>query len=693
MLPVFEISEEDIAYAESVLLPEGKVFDTQRRAFIRNFETIDLQAVPGSGKTTALLAKLLILERKLPFEDGSGILVISHTNVAIDEIKERIHKYCPRLFSYPNFIGTIQSFVDNFLAIPYYSQRNEKKPVRIDNGIYNEQASKFSRLSFPGFSTQENNNAKRLLRVNDLFKKLRYSYINDSITLTNGINGAPVNFSKPKGNTRPANYTDWSEQEKIRVKEWLKAFKNHYFTKGIISFDDAYFLAERYMKKFPPIKEIIQRRFSFVFVDEMQDMDKHQYDILETLFFDSGNAISIYQRIGDKNQSIFNGDAKTDVYWLDRETILPLNGSQRLSPTIANVVNKFALHRPTGFQIVGLMDGTIKPHIITYSSSSIKDVIPKFLDKISELVKDPENINFHNRLMTVTKEGTKKYPIKVIAWNSVWTEETQENDKVRLIDYFDSFSREVNKPKQDYPCLKDYLICRDSSTFKSIQKNIINALLRIIRFENIQDIGDRNFTQSRLLQSIKDKNEFQYTELKLKLYEWSIGIIQGNGNLIFDAIKDYIPVILTIYGSQIDNCQEFITSGSSSSLPDEANENIPNNTYTHDGFVAEIATVHSAKGQTHSATLYLESYYQADGTGANTKSYESQRLAAQFLGTSFINSTAGKRVKQSAKMAYVGLSRPTDFLCVAIHRDRFNAFLNAINREEWEIIDINQNNL
>ena len=98
MSQTVEITDEDIRYAENILLPQGKTFDDERRKFICNLSTIDLQAVPGSGKTTALLAKLLILETKLPLSDGSGILVLSHTNAAVDEIKERIHQYCPKLF-------------------------------------------------------------------------------------------------------------------------------------------------------------------------------------------------------------------------------------------------------------------------------------------------------------------------------------------------------------------------------------------------------------------------------------------------------------------------------------------------------------------------------------------------------------------------------------------------------------------
>ena len=93
-----KISDSDIAYTERILFGKAGAFydnEGERKAFIKNLNTVDLQAVPGSGKTTVLLAKLLILERHLQFKDGSGILVISHTNTAVDEIRNRIGKYCP----------------------------------------------------------------------------------------------------------------------------------------------------------------------------------------------------------------------------------------------------------------------------------------------------------------------------------------------------------------------------------------------------------------------------------------------------------------------------------------------------------------------------------------------------------------------------------------------------------------------
>ena len=42
-------------------------------------------------------------------------------------------------------------------------------------------------------------------------------------------------------------------------------------------------------------------------------------------------------------------------------------------------------------------------------------------------------------------------------------------------------------------------------------------------------------------------------------------------------------------------------------------------------------------------------------------------------------------------MAYVGFSRPTDLLCIAVHKDRFDNLLNEINQQEWEIKEVQAN--
>lgn len=68
---------------------------------------------------TLLVAKLAILAKKWN-EEGRGICVLSHTNVAREEIQERLgtSDIGKKLLSYPHFIGTFQSFIDTFISIP-----------------------------------------------------------------------------------------------------------------------------------------------------------------------------------------------------------------------------------------------------------------------------------------------------------------------------------------------------------------------------------------------------------------------------------------------------------------------------------------------------------------------------------------------------------------------------------------------
>jgi len=39
-------------------------------------------------------------------------------------------------------------------------------------------------------------------------------------------------------------------------------------------------------------------------------------------------------------------------------------------------------------------------------------------------------------------------------------------------------------------------------------------------------------------------------------------------------------------------------------------------------------------------------------------------------------------------MAYVGFSRPTHLLCLAIHKDRYERNLTNINNAIWEVIKL-----
>jgi len=673
---LLQISDEDIRYAELILFEKVSVFDKERIDFIKNLDTCDLQAVPGSGKTTALLAKLLILEKYLPLGNNRGLLVLSHTNAAINEIKHKIEKYCPKLFVYPNFVGTIQSFIDEFLAKPFYLNHFKKRISRIDNDLFEENASKFSTFFFSGFTTQEQNNAKSFLRVNDLYKQLRYTHSESGdIKMTRGYFGSEINIRKPKGTTKPENYKDWGDNEKHRVNEWLKNFRKKLIKDGYICYDDAYFLGFEYLRKYPAIKRILQLRFNYVFVDEMQDMDKHQYEILERLFWDDKKSISIYQRIGDKNQSIFNPESTFEDIWIDRNIVLEFTESHRLPNIIAKVVERLAL-RPIA--VVGKRknpDGSeinIKPHLIVYDNLSIEKVLPRFA-RICKQFADSGQISL-----------TSQHPIKAICWNT-----QPEEEKIRLPNYFPRFSKQEQKLSVNYSCLEAYLHLYDKSekSFATIRKNILNSFLKILRLEGVIEIHGKPITKRRILDFLEKDHFGEWEDLKSKIYCWCLQIIKGKEDLVIADIRKYIPKFLSFFKKNITHCKTFIEEVYSHSTyityTSTQNPTRINNVFSENGITIEIGTVHSIKGQTHIATLYMESFYQR--SVQNLGNYESERLHMQLKGHP-LPVDAHEYIKQSMKMTYVGFSRPTHLLCFAVHKNRYDAKLGDIENEGWEVV-------
>jgi len=134
-----QINLEDIKAVASQL--KLRLDDVERVAVLKAIKSCDVQAGPGSGKTTILIAKLAILANKWPANDR-GICVLSHTNVARREIEAHLQASpeLRRLLHYPHFIGTIQTFVDQFLAIPFL-RRERIEVTAIDNDRFQESGS------------------------------------------------------------------------------------------------------------------------------------------------------------------------------------------------------------------------------------------------------------------------------------------------------------------------------------------------------------------------------------------------------------------------------------------------------------------------------------------------------------------------------------------------------------------------
>lgn len=150
-----EINDCDIIEIEEILLPQGCHFTEEGKEFLRCNESKEVLACPGSGKTTLLMAKLYLLSKSMPFDNNAGICVLSHTNVAVNEIKKRLGTAADKILAYPNFVGTIQSFIDKFVAFPYLTNITDVAIQVVDDINYADRlwnlcnsSKKYSKLQY-----------------------------------------------------------------------------------------------------------------------------------------------------------------------------------------------------------------------------------------------------------------------------------------------------------------------------------------------------------------------------------------------------------------------------------------------------------------------------------------------------------------------------------------------------------------
>jgi len=632
-----QITDRDIQYAESILLPSGEKFDEERTRFIKELRTVDLQACPGSGKTTCLLAKLVALSKYLPFENDSGILVLSHTNAAVDEIKNKILTHCPQLFDPPNFIGTIQGFVDNFLAIPFYMQEYGHQPYRIDDEIFKERIKKL--VAHPKYSA---------LRV-----WLSNQHASEEIlhSLKFDANGKLVSISAlPKETT--ATYKSLCEIKESLLKE------------GYLRFDDAFYVSECYINKFPQIGRLLQKRFAFIFIDEMQDTDTHQISVLNKVFPPTGS--SVIQRIGDQNQAIYGHRVKSETAWSPANNSLCLNGSKRLSVNIAAAIKNISLSPQ---DLAGNSKRkNIKPKLLLFESATIKNVPKKFCDILVE-----NGLQERNPAI-----------FKAVGW----VKKPKNNGEITIGSYFDNYQSIARKDKLDFDCLSEYLLFtpEELKTCGLVRPSrmILAAFVKALRIADKRKSDGMPFTVQSLLSFLKENHPKEYDALRSNLYAWSLAVCHGSN--IYDSLVKYLKRffgdVFSINAS-IGGINSFLTS--TPGEPVQAAPQIPTTIFRQQSGSAnievEIATIHSIKGETHTATLYLETFYYNDGG----KSYESQRLIEQLKGNR-ITGTIGRRVRESLKMAYVGMSRPTDLLCVAVHKSHIpNTEIQHL-QNNWDIV-------
>lgn len=698
------ITLEEIEHASNVLFNDpNKFYDDiqaktgERIDVIQSLESIDVNACPGSGKTTVLLAKLIILANRMPFEDGRGICVLTHTNVAIDLIKEKLGVGASKLFAYPNFFGTIQSFVDRFLAIPYCAFDKNARITHVDvDRVFYESRKYYYDLAFgaKGSPTLKNTlyragtrdsdwdnstTAEKNFNAVNYLSKLVFDYEDDK--LLERINGKTFRTGSSK-----------SERVKKDFQQIVE-FKNSLIQNGIISYDDAYLLAFEYLHKFPEIFKAFTERFKYVFVDEMQDTAEHQIKIINDLFRENGDAV--VQHYGDPNQAIFETEGQKNGGWNpapDSPTTLTLKKSKRFGESIATAINPIRVIPDMQNLIEGdSPNSLLKPYLLLFDKDQNHDVV---LDTFGKVI-------ISNKLHEIEKS-------RFAAIGRVGKE--HHKGELSLKSYFPEYEKEKSKKKEFYPYLIQYLRkdIIQSVQLKQTSNSIINVILHILELHEFRNEYlkkgthepiTKRFSKTSFFNFLKYSHETIYFELKEKLILWSNGIASNSTPFnipVKEGIEDFVGTkVLTLKGKVFNNDLDFfkVPIEIQTVIDQPANEevdlkqkerNIYNFKYQEEEKEHEIPikvnTIHGEKGETHTATLYLETYFK--------KVYDSHRIKDQLLGNCF--EPKGNEINMAIKMAYVAMSRPQYLLCFAVQKKMIQGILEdpTLTKKLEDIWDI-----
>lgn len=633
------ISDEEIESTEKLLLSEGAHFLNDAREVIRCWESTDVLACPGSGKTTVLLAKLKLLADRMPFEDGSGICVLSHTNVAVNEIKEKLPAYNDKLLNYPNYIGTIQSFVDKFITLPYLNNLTGRLVQPVEDIIY----------------------AKHIyykMKMDYRFKEFRY-FIENKRDFNNenekinyikniylGKNGDL--FLKKQKNKLAGKESNSAMQYSLIILELLNK-------EGIITYEQAYSCANKFLNNIS--QEWIQlftARFKYVFIDEYQDCDVVQQIIIDRIFNSSKTTI---MKIGDKDQAIYNShESDTDeLKWNPKDNKLQMLGSCRYSQEIANLISHLRTDNEKIMSIKGEVG--IKPVLLVFDPDKIEKVIEAFINEMDKIkLINPNGI--YKAIGFIKKKGKKDN----LSIESYWRKYNPSNNIKSEFNYW-------------------YLINEILEELSQGKLYKAEKIVRIIVCRNLHYLGVKNqktnkdFTTNSIKKFFDENYNDQYREWIYGLSRIESLDFVSADTIITQNMENLLETInVSKKYSEFRKTHHFFNEKNNLFNP----ENNEGNIYldTEKGRRIEFSTIHAVKGETHDATLYLETYYK--------NSTDLSRILPFF---NFTNKKNNAIEEYSRKLAYVGMSRPKKLLCVAMQSDTYNKCKDEIGNY-LKVVDI-----
>lgn len=318
-------------------------------------------ACPGSGKTTSIVYKLKQVCQEIESQNKhTGVLCLSFTNRAVDEIRAAYKNMHGDDIRYPHEVSTIDSFLTKNIVMPYWYLHEgcKKSPF-----ITNDKAILHSALWH--HYTKEDGQVCEACNI------IRYS------SLTHKYYPEEINRIGKKYYRQTTELPD-------DLYAYAKSVVEYRLSKGYLTSSDAMNVALEIINKYPVIGNSISQRYPYIIIDEAQDTSYDQFCLFAKLL---NVGLQNIEFVGDINQSIYEWRfARPDI--LGKLThkegwdYIPFVHNRR---SVQHIIDFYSLlvpiHRRQKIVSTGVKNLNIPIVVYRYDSKNYKNIILDFEDR------------------------------------------------------------------------------------------------------------------------------------------------------------------------------------------------------------------------------------------------------------------------------------------------------------------------
>lgn len=319
--------------------PKQMSWSPEQRGLIESDGSVYVEACPGAGKTQSIVQRFI--ERPAATEERRGVGLLSFTNAAVNEVRRRCAG-APELLASPNFVGTLDAFINRFIVSPAFTS---------DTGIAPQFCDVWARL--PGTTIEIPSRAPAQL---DWFRIDPQGKAALDVKRVPGIRRAEMRRLAP-GVQRAL--------ERKAGELWLRKTRA-----GILDADSARMLMKKYLADSVlggDLRRLLAARFYEIIVDEVQDCVEDDTLLLETI---QGIGIRLVL-VGDPDQAIygFRGASGSDLVKLRSQMSEGdrLSGNFRSSPAVCKAVSSLRSSEHSDAPVGSNSNDETPVHVMVFS--------------------------------------------------------------------------------------------------------------------------------------------------------------------------------------------------------------------------------------------------------------------------------------------------------------------------------------